>query len=67
MADWSLWKEAMQSEYDSLMENSTWDLVYPPTGNLAHKPLTGKWVFRIKKKEDGSIKRKARWVVHGYR
>ena len=25
MADWSLWKEAMQSEYDSLMENSTWD------------------------------------------
>ena len=65
--DWSLWKEAMQSDYDSLMENSTWDLVHPPTDTLSHKPLTGKWVFRIKKKEDGSIKRKTWWVVHSYR
>ena len=28
--------------------------------------LSGKWVFKIKKKVDGSILYKARWVVRGF-
>jgi hypothetical protein len=29
--------------------------------------VTGKWIFRIKYKDDGTLDRyKARWVVHGF-
>ena len=29
--DWPEWKEAMESEYNSLIENGTWEVVSPPT------------------------------------
>jgi len=48
---------------DSLNENKTWELLAPN----AQKALTGKWVFKIKKRSDGTLRYKARWVVHGYR
>jgi hypothetical protein len=54
----------MQSEIDALCENRTWSLVSPPPGK---KPIGCRWVFKIKRKSDGSIERyKARLVAKGY-
>jgi hypothetical protein len=48
------WHHAMEEEYNALLENKTWHLV-PPSSN---KNLSDcKWVYRIKKKADGSIDR----------
>ena len=58
------WKEAMKSEYSSLITNDTWELVPPPEG----KNIVGsRWVLKVKRNEDGSIDRfKARLVAQGY-
>jgi hypothetical protein len=41
-----LWKKAMQKEYDSLLQNQTWNLVpLPPERNI----FRCKWVHRIKR------------------
>lgn len=60
-----LWKKAMQDEYDALLRNGTWHLVPPKQGtNL----IDSKWVYKIKKKVDGSIdKYKARLVAKGFK
>ncbi|KAL4582707.1 hypothetical protein LXL04_007266 [Taraxacum kok-saghyz] len=56
----SLWRQAMDSEYNALLQNHTWELV-PSNG---HKPIGCRWVFRIKRNADGSIaKYKARLVA----
>ena len=48
------WKEAMKSEYSSLIKNDTWELVPPPEG----KNIVGsRWVLKVKRNEDGSIDR----------
>lgn len=58
------WKEAMKSEYESLMENHTWILADMPMGNNAIK---NKWVFAVKKDIEGNVVRhKARLVAKGY-
>ena len=60
-----LWKEAIKSEVDSILQNHTWELVDLPPGS---KPLGYKWIFKRKMKADGSIdKYKARLVIKGYR
>jgi hypothetical protein len=60
----SHWREAMNVEFDALMRNGTWSLV-PSTPN--QNIIGCKWVFRIKRKADGSIERyKARLVAKGY-
>ena len=60
-----LWKEAVNSEIESILNNHTWELVDLPPGN---KPLGSKWIFKRKIKDDGTIdKFKARLVVKGYR
>nr|XP_051230263.1 uncharacterized protein LOC127348216 [Lolium perenne] len=41
------WQQAMQEEYDALIENKTWHLV-PPSRN--RNLIDCKWVYRIKKK-----------------
>ena len=52
------WKEAINSEIESIMHNHTWKLVDLPPGN---KPLGCKWIFKKKMKPDGTIdKYKAR-------
>jgi transposase InsO family protein len=62
--DSSLWKEAVQSEIDSIMQNHTWILTDLPEGC---KPLGCKWILKRKFKADGSIdKYKARLVVKGF-
>lgn len=58
------WKKAMDSEYNSLMENETWKLTNLPVGK---KAIKNKWVFVTKKDNDGNIIRyKARLVAKGY-
>ena len=60
-----MWKEAIKSEIDSILHNHTWELVDLPLGC---KPLASKWVFKRKRKIDGSIdKYRARLVIKGYR
>eukprot|EP00794_Sanderia_malayensis_P011707 gene11707-biopygen9383 len=63
-SDATLWREALDSEYKSLMKNDTWKLVELPEG----KNLVGsKWLFKIKHNADGSISRyKSRLVAQGY-
>ena len=60
-----LWKEAIKSEVDSILQNHTWELVdFPPSC----KPLGSKWIFKKKMKADGSInKYKTKLVIKGYR
>ena len=60
----SRWREAMESEYSSLLKNDTWDLVPPPEG----KNIVGsRWVLKVKHDENGSVNRfKARLVAQGY-
>jgi histone deacetylase 1/2 len=59
------WKQAMQDEYDALLRNHTWHLVpYKKGANL----IDCKWVFKIKRKSDGTIDRyKGRLVAKGYK
>ena len=58
------WKEAADSEYQSLMENETWELVKLPSGR---KPVGCKWIFKTKHTSDGKVERhKARLVAKGY-
>ena len=58
------WRDAMQLEVDSINKNHTWDLVDLPHGK---KPIGTKWVFKVKRKQDGSVDRyKARLVAKGY-
>ena len=48
------WKQATDSEYNSLIENETWELVSLPEG----KNIVGsKWVFKVKRDENGCVTR----------
>ncbi|GJV49702.1 zinc finger, CCHC-type containing protein [Tanacetum coccineum] len=63
--DVAFWKEAIQSEIDSIMHNNTWELTDLPSGC---KALGCKWILKRKMKVDGSIdKYKARLVIQGFR
>lgn len=59
------WKHAMDEEFSALQRNGTWHLV------LAHgvqNIIDCKWVYKVKRKVDGSIDRyKARLVAKGFR
>ena len=57
-------EKAMDEEYGSLMKNKTWHLVPSQRGKNI---IDCKWVYRIKRKADGSIDRyKARLVAKGF-
>ncbi|GJY00152.1 zinc finger, CCHC-type containing protein [Tanacetum coccineum] len=63
--DIAFWKEAVDDEIGSIMENNTWVLSDLPPGC---KPLGCKWIFKRKIKVDGTIiKFKARLVIQGFR
>jgi hypothetical protein len=58
------WEIAMQEEYNSLLVNNTWSLVLLPKGR---KPISCKWVFKIKHGVDGEVQRyKVRLVARGF-
>ncbi|RVE48690.1 hypothetical protein evm_006656 [Chilo suppressalis] len=57
------WKEAMHSEYSSLLKLKTWKLVDRPDTRV----IRCKWVYKQKRDADGNIiKYKARIVAKGY-
>jgi hypothetical protein len=61
------WRAAMQSEIDSLNELNTWDLVDSASVPKS-KVIPSMWVFKTKRKADGSVdKLKARVVAKGFR
>ena len=63
--DAAFWKEAIDDELSSILENNTWVLSDLPPGS---KPLGSKWIFKRKMKVDGTIdKFKARLVIQGFR
>ena len=51
------WKEAIDKQMESFATMDTWELVDTPNDMPV---LSGKWVYKIKKKPDGSILYKAR-------
>lgn len=58
------WIAVMDKEIQALQNNQTWDFVILPKGK---KAISCKWVYRIKKNDDGSIERyKVRLVAKGF-
>ena len=58
------WRQAMQDEVDSLLQNETWTLVDTPKNRSV---LRGRWVYALKRGPTGEITRfKGRWVVRGF-
>lgn len=58
-----LWKDAMEREYQALLENDTWCAVELPPNQ---KVIGNKWVFNLKNDEHGNVQRfKARLVAKG--
>ncbi|CAM8877807.1 unnamed protein product [Rhodiola kirilowii] len=54
----------MHKELEALQATNTWAITDLPPGK---NPVSSKWVYRIKRKSDGSIERyKARLVARGF-
>ena len=50
----------MDEEYVALMKNRTWRLVPPVKGKNI---IDCKWVFKVKRKSDGTVDRYKAWLV----
>ncbi|EIN05879.1 hypothetical protein PUNSTDRAFT_16937, partial [Punctularia strigosozonata HHB-11173 SS5] len=58
--DSDLWYKVAMEEIEAHIANGTWELVQLPPGR---KAIGSRWVFKIKRKADGSVERyKARLV-----
>jgi hypothetical protein len=61
--DLECWKDTTLTEYNTLIQNGTWEIVELPPGE---KAIGSSWVFRIKTHSDGSIEcYKARIIAQG--
>ena len=59
-----IWKQAINSEYEPLLQNKTWDVVELPSGK---KTISSKWVFSVKYGDDRKVEQfKAHLVAKGY-
>jgi hypothetical protein len=54
------WREAASLEYNTLVENGTWEIVDLPQGE---KAIGSGWVFQVKHNADGSIDCFKTWIV----
>ncbi|GJZ33299.1 putative RNA-directed DNA polymerase [Tanacetum coccineum] len=58
------WIITMNNEMEALNRNKTWEITQLPLGR---KPIECKWIYKVKYKSNGDIKRyKARLVAKGY-
>lgn len=58
------WKQAMDEELQSIIENKTWNLIDLPSNK---KAIGCKWVYKLKFDDEGNICRyKARLVAQGF-
>ena len=57
------WKEAMDDEFNSLQENSTFTLTQQPKGKNI---IGGRWVYTVKQSGSNETVHKARYVAKGY-
>ena len=58
------WQDAINAEYNTLLQHGTWELCELPSDA---KAIGSGWVFKVKHNADGSIERyKARLVAKGY-
>ncbi|XP_020271034.1 uncharacterized protein LOC109846220 [Asparagus officinalis] len=62
--DAPFWKDAINSEMNSIISNHTWEVVYLPHGA---KPIGCKWIFKRKLKVDCSVEKyQARLVANRF-
>lgn len=58
------WRAAMGLEFDALLANGTWTLCPRPRH---HNVVRNKWVYKVKRKQDGTVERfKACLVAKGF-
>lgn len=51
------WADAIKQKIDSLVDHGTWDLIPKADIQPRHKPLKGKWAYKIKRGVDNQITR----------
>ncbi len=63
-AVWSEWEAIMRAEFNSLVENQTWNLIK----RLSQNVIIDRWTFRLKRdRDDKSQRYKVRWVTHDFK
>ena len=59
-----VWVDAMVEEYNSIIQNSVWDVVPRPQGKSVVSSI---WIYKVKQVADVSVeKHKARFVARGF-
>ena len=58
-----IWVDAMVEEYDSIVQNSFWDVVLRPENKSV---VSYCWLYKVKHVDDSVEKHKARFVAHGF-
>lgn len=56
----------MDEEWESLRLNGTFDEEFTGALPHGHKAIPSRWVFRLKRNKDGTIRFKARLVIKGF-
>lgn len=51
------WAHTIQEELDQLEKNQTWILVPEHSIEPGHKPLSGKWIIKVKRDVNGAVAR----------
>jgi hypothetical protein len=65
-SDWSKWEKVMRAEFNSLVENQTWDLI--KRSDIKQNVITERWIFRLKRdRGDNPQRYTVRWVAHDFK